>query len=126
MLGQGGMTPLEAIRCATIGGAWYLGLDQILGSLEPGKARRPRRDEEEPLEDLTQSDSIEFVLANGRMYEAATMAQIHPESKPRPHVAVGGRGDFGPGHRRSRTSRQARSAIGPWSGRRPLPLDPFL
>ena len=36
MLQQGGMTNLEAIRCATLNGAKYLGLDRELGSLETG------------------------------------------------------------------------------------------
>ncbi len=37
MFGQGGMTPLEALRASTLNGAAYLGLDGDIGSIEPGK-----------------------------------------------------------------------------------------
>ncbi len=86
MLGQGGMTPLEAIRCATAYGAWYLGLDQDLGSLEPGKLADFVVLAKNPLEKLENSDSVEMVCANGRLYDARTMAQIHPEPKARPKL----------------------------------------
>jgi imidazolonepropionase-like amidohydrolase/Tol biopolymer transport system component len=84
MLGQGGMTPLEAIRCATLYGAWYLGLDQDLGSLAPGKIADFVVMKKNPLEQLENSDSIELTVANGRVYRAATMEQLLPEPKPRP------------------------------------------
>lgn len=37
MFEQDGMTPLEALRAATLSGAQYLGMGAHLGSLEPGK-----------------------------------------------------------------------------------------
>ena len=37
MLAQGGLSSLEALRCATFNGAKSLGMDRDIGSLEPGK-----------------------------------------------------------------------------------------
>ncbi|MBK9338527.1 MAG: amidohydrolase family protein [Lewinellaceae bacterium] len=37
MLAQGGMTNMQALRCATFNGAQYLGMDKEIGSLAPGK-----------------------------------------------------------------------------------------
>src|SRR6202051_5300553 len=37
LLVEGGFTPLEAIRIATLNGAKFLGLDDKIGSIAPGK-----------------------------------------------------------------------------------------
>jgi Tol biopolymer transport system component/imidazolonepropionase-like amidohydrolase len=92
MLTQGGMTPMEAIRCATINGARYIGLDKDLGSLEPGKLADLVVMERNPLEDIHNSESIQYVMVNGRLFDAATMDQIgnHP-SKRAPFYWDGGK-----------------------------------
>ena len=81
---QGGMTPLEALRCATINGARYLGLDKDLGSLEVGKLADLVVLDRNPLEAIRNSDSVRFVMLNGRLYDAATMNEIgnHPRTRP--------------------------------------------
>ena len=73
MLAQGGMTPLEALRCATINGARYLGWEKDLGSLEPGKLADLVVLDRNPLENIRNSDSVRFVMINGRLHDAATM-----------------------------------------------------
>lgn len=83
MLGQGGMTPLQALRAATLAGAEYLGLDRDLGSIEPGKLADLVILEKNPLEDLRHSDSIHQVMLNGRLYDARTMDEIAPKKTPR-------------------------------------------
>ena len=83
MLAQGGMSPLEAIRCATINGAWYLGLDKDLGSLEKGKLADLIVMDKNPLENIRNSESISFVMVNGRLYNASTMNETgnHPKAR---------------------------------------------
>jgi Tol biopolymer transport system component/imidazolonepropionase-like amidohydrolase len=79
---QGGMTPLEALRSGTLHGALYLGLDKDLGTIETGKLADLIIFEEDadPTKDIRQSQNIEWVIANGRMFEAKTMNEIgnHP------------------------------------------------
>ncbi len=80
---QGGMTPLEALHCATIGGAAYLGYDREIGSLEPGKLADLVIMDRDPLADIRNTESISRVMVNGRLYDAARMDEIAPRSKPR-------------------------------------------
>ena len=84
MLQQGGMTNLEAIRCATINGAKYLGLDAELGSLEKGKLADLIVLDRNPLENIRNSDSVGMVMVNGRLYDAKTLNEIgnHPKTRP--------------------------------------------
>ncbi len=80
---QGGMTPLQAIRAATLDGAYYLGMDGDLGSLEPGKLADLIVLEANPLEDIRNTDHIRFVMLNGRLYDASTMDEIAPTPRER-------------------------------------------
>ena len=82
-LHQGGMTPHEALRSATLYGARYLGMDGDLGSLEVGKLADLVVIDGNPLEDLFQSERVELVMANGRLFDAATMNEIgnHPRER---------------------------------------------
>ncbi|MFQ5767298.1 MAG: amidohydrolase family protein [Acidobacteriota bacterium] len=79
MMVQGGFTPWEAIRGGTIDGAHYLGLDQDLGSIEPGKLADMAVINGNPLEDIRASESAVYTVLNGRVYEAETMNQVAPD-----------------------------------------------
>ncbi|HSA54079.1 MAG TPA: amidohydrolase family protein [Gemmatimonadaceae bacterium] len=85
MLQQGGMSPHEALRAATLRGAEYLGLDQDLGSIAPGKLADLIVLDRNPLQNIRNSTAIRYVMINGRLFEAETMAQAgnHPTPAPR-------------------------------------------
>ncbi len=76
MFGLGGMTPLEALRTATLNPARYLGLDRDIGSLEVGKLADLVIIDGDVLADIRQSDRITHVMQNGRLYEAATLNEV--------------------------------------------------
>jgi Tol biopolymer transport system component/imidazolonepropionase-like amidohydrolase len=83
MFAQGGMTPLEAIRAATLHGAWYIGMDEELGSIEEGKLADLIVLEKNPLDDIRNSQSVRYTMINGRLYDAHTMNQVgnHPAKR---------------------------------------------
>ena len=84
MLQQGGMSNLEAIRCATIDGATYLGLDAEIGSLERGKLADLIVLDQNPLENIRNSESIQLVMRNGRLYDGKTLNEVGNHPRPRP------------------------------------------
>jgi Tol biopolymer transport system component/imidazolonepropionase-like amidohydrolase len=83
-LTQGGMTNLEALRCATLNGAHYLGLDGWIGSLTAGKLADLVVLDENPLEDIHNSNTVRYVIKNGEMFAGDTMDRIWPSPRPRP------------------------------------------
>lgn len=84
MLEQGGMSPLEALRAGTLNGAWYLGLDGDIGSLEAGKLADLAVVRGDPTTTLRDSEKVVYTVLGGRVYDAATLAQTWPDPTPAP------------------------------------------
>jgi imidazolonepropionase-like amidohydrolase len=82
-LAKGGMTPLEAIRAATLNGAKYLGFDKDIGSLEVGKLADLVIVDADVLADIYKSDRVSQVMLNGRLYDSATMNEVGATPKAR-------------------------------------------
>jgi imidazolonepropionase-like amidohydrolase/Tol biopolymer transport system component len=70
---QGGMSPIEALKTATITPARALGYEADLGSLESGKLADMVIIDADILADIYQTDKISKVMLNGRLYEAKTL-----------------------------------------------------
>ena len=83
MLQQGGMTNHEALRAATMNGADYLGMSKDIGSLETGKLADLIVMDNNPLEDIRNTESIIYTVINGRMYDTETMNEIGNYNKER-------------------------------------------
>jgi imidazolonepropionase-like amidohydrolase/Tol biopolymer transport system component len=83
MLVQGGMTPLQALKCGTWNGARYLGLDGDIGSLEAGKLADLIVIDGNPLADIRDSEKVLYTVVNGRIYDAFTMNELgnHPSQR---------------------------------------------
>ncbi|MGD2046097.1 MAG: amidohydrolase family protein, partial [Gemmatimonadota bacterium] len=77
-----GMDAHDALRVATILGADALGLDQDVGSIEPGKLADLIVLTGNPLDDLRNTNTIERVMMNGRLYDDETLNEVYPRQQP--------------------------------------------
>jgi hypothetical protein len=84
MLQSGGMTPWQALYCATMNGAESIGLEKELGSIEPGKLADLQVLNSNPLEDIHNSRDLLYVIKNGFLYDASTLDQLTPQEKKFP------------------------------------------
>ena len=69
LLVQAGLTPLEAIRCATVNGAEHLGLAGKIGALRPGMAADVIAVSGDPLRDVRVLERVGFVMRNGLVFK---------------------------------------------------------
>jgi hypothetical protein len=93
-LTQGGMSNHEALRCATLRGAWYIGLADWIGSLEPGKLADLVVLDANPLDRIENTNTVRYVVKNGEVFDGDTMDRIWPSPRPRPPFAWEAQGEM--------------------------------
>mgnify|MGYP003313828720 FL=1 len=79
---HGSFSNYDAIEIATINGFKHHGLDHILGSIEPGKLADMVIMTKNPLENIRNSRSIEYVVKNGVIYSGTDAARVYPDPRP--------------------------------------------
>ncbi|HEY2856529.1 MAG TPA: amidohydrolase family protein [Gemmatimonadaceae bacterium] len=80
-IASGGMPRHDVLRVATIFGAEAIGLGKYVGSLEPGKFADLQVLDANPLDDIKNTNTIRYVMKNGRLYDGNTLAEIWPRQK---------------------------------------------
>ena len=78
-----GMSNHDALRAATLLGAEISGLDRDLGTIDIGKLADLVVLDENPLENIRNTNSILYVIKNGVVYEGDTLTEIWPQHRER-------------------------------------------
>jgi imidazolonepropionase-like amidohydrolase len=77
---QAGLTPLEALRTATLAPARFLKVADSLGSIVPGKLADLVLLDGNPLDDIRNTERIRGVVADGRYLDLAALEALKVEA----------------------------------------------
>ncbi len=81
-LASGGVSNMEVLKSATLHGAEAIGLAQDLGSIEAGKLADLVVLNQNPLDDIRNTNTIDYVMKNGELFQGDTLNQVYPVEKP--------------------------------------------
>ena len=80
-IASGGATPMQVLRAATIHGADAIGHGKDLGSIETGKLADLVVLDANPLENIRNTNTVRFVMKNGRLYDGGTLNEVWPRQR---------------------------------------------
>jgi Tol biopolymer transport system component len=83
-MGSGGLSNHDALRTATIFGAEAIGMAGDLGTIEAGKLADILVLDGDPLESLRNTNTLRYIMKNGRLYRADTLDEVWPHQRPLP------------------------------------------
>ncbi len=75
------LSPQEALKVATIDGAYFIGLERETGSIARGKLADLVVLNGDPLQNIRATADILYVMKAGRLYDDETLAEIWPEQR---------------------------------------------
>ena len=85
-MAAGGMSNHDVLRVGTIQGANAIGMERDLGSLESGKLADLIVLDANPLEDIHNTNTVRYVMKNGRLYEGDTLNEVWPRQRVLPRM----------------------------------------
>jgi imidazolonepropionase-like amidohydrolase len=71
-----GLTPVDALRSATLNPAKFLGLDKTMGTIEQGKVADLVLLDANPLEDVQNTQRIDAVISHGRLFDRKALDKM--------------------------------------------------
>lgn len=109
LLVEAGLTPLEALRSATIEPARFLGAESTLGSIEAGRYADLVLLDANPLKDIRNTQKIDAVFVQGHYLSRAHITALKRQAAA-PHAAGAGESPSPGAHPRSPATRRGTSA----------------